>query len=241
VSFALHAACYAAVMNAEVIEGKTLAHIVVKPDEFTPDGSFPLVIFLHGFGASMYDLASVAGALNPTGYVYAFPNGPYEVDLGLYGTGHSWSADRPGVLPVANDNTTIDEKLDVCLAEVLEATGATQGNVVLGGFSQGAGVTLRYGLLRPESFAGLVVLSGFFRDAETVRPSLPAERTQPIFMAHGVQDPMVAIDSAHQTRDFLLETGYAPEYHEYDMPHTITEEEISDLSSWLHKTLPPRS
>ncbi|HEU0072922.1 MAG TPA: alpha/beta fold hydrolase [Dehalococcoidia bacterium] len=228
-------------MNAEVVEGRTLAYVLVKPDGFTPDGSFPLIILLHGFGASMYDLASVAGALNPTGYVYAFPNGPYEVDLGMYGSGYSWSADRPGVVPIENDNMTIDEKLDVCFAEILEATGAAPGNIVLGGFSQGAGVTLRYGLLRPGSFAGLVVLSGFFRDAGTVRELLPVERTQPIFMVHGRQDPMIALESARETRAFLEDNGYSPEYHEYDMPHTISEEVLKDLAPWLTKTLPPRA
>lgn len=227
-------------MNAEVIEGKTLAYVLVKPDGFTPDGSFPLVVLLHGFGASMYDLASVAGALNPTGYVYAFPNGPYEVDLGMYGSGYSWSADRPGVTPIADDNTTIDEKLDICFAELAEVTGVVPGNTILGGFSQGAGVTLRYGLLRPESFAGLVVLSGFFRDADAIRELLPAERSQPIFMVHGRQDPMIAIDSARETKAFLEDNGYAPQYHEYDMPHTISEDVIKDLAPWLATTLPPK-
>ncbi len=228
-------------MDTEVIGGKTLAYVVVKPDGFTPDGSFPLVMLLHGFGASMHDLASIAGAINPNGYVYAFPNGPYEVDLGSFGNGYSWSADRPGVVPVENDNTTIDEKLDVCLAEIAELVGTKAGNAVLGGFSQGAGVTLRYGLLRPESFAGLVVLSGFFRDAESVRESLPAERTQPIFMVHGRQDTMIALESALQTKAFLEEQGYVPEYHEYDMPHTITGEVLRDLTPWLSATLPPKA
>ena len=228
-------------MDAEVIEGKSLAYVIVKPDGFAPDGSFPLVTILHGFGAGMYDLASIAGALDPTGYVYAFPNAPYEVDLGLYGTGYSWSADRPGVVPIANDNTTIDEKLDVCFTELLDVTGASPGNVVLAGFSQGAGVTLRYGLLRPESFAGLAVLSGFFRDADTIRDQLPAGRTQPIFMVHGRQDPMIPLESALKTKAFLEDAGYAPEYHEYDMPHTVSEEVLRDLAPWLHKTLSPKS
>jgi phospholipase/carboxylesterase len=197
-------------MNAEVSEGGSLPYVLVKPDGFTPDGSYPLVIVLHGFGAGMYDLASIAGALDPTGYVYAFPNAPYEVDLGIYGTGHSWSADRPGVIPIANDNTTIDEKLDACFAEVIEATGAAPGNIVLAGFSQGAGVTLRYGLLRPDVFAGLAVLSGFFRDADAIRDQLPASRTQPIFMVHGRQDPMISLESALQTKSFLETAGYSP-------------------------------
>ncbi len=228
-------------MDTEVIEGKTLAYVLAKPDDFVADGSFPLVVLLHGFGGSMYDLTSVAGAINSTGYVYGFPNGPYEVDLGSYGTGYSWSADRPGVVPVADDNTTIDEKLDVCFAELTAATGAVPSNAVLGGFSQGAGVTLRYGLLRPESFAGLVVLSGSFRDADTVRESLPAQRTQPIFMVHGRQDAMIPLESALETKAFLEAEGYALQYHEYDMPHTITEDVLKDLAPWLQTTLSPRA
>jgi phospholipase/carboxylesterase len=230
-----------ALMDADVVEGKTLPYILVKPEGFSPDGSFPLVIILHGFGASMYDLASVSAALDDKGYVYAFPNAPYEVDLGLYGTGYSWSADRPGVVPAANDNTTIDEKLDACFAEIFAASGASSGNAVLAGFSQGAGVTLRYGLLHPGTFAGLAVLSGFFRDADTVRDQLPAERSQPIFMVHGRQDPMIPLESALKTKAFLEEMGYNPEYHEYDMPHTVSEEVLRDLAPWLHKTLPPRA
>ena len=226
-------------MDAEVAEGTSLPYVLVKPDGFKPDGSFPLVIILHGFGASMYDLSSIAPAIDASGYVYSFPNAPYEVDLGLYGTGYSWSADRPGVVPITNDNTTIDEKLEACFAELIEVTGTASGNIVLGGFSQGAGVTLRYGLLRPEMFAGLAVLSGFFRDAETIRDSLPALRTQPIFMVHGRQDQMIALESALQTKAFLEDAGYTPEYYEYDMPHTVSEEVLRDLAPWLHKTLPP--
>jgi phospholipase/carboxylesterase len=229
-------------MQSEVIEGTSLTYVLLKPDEFTPDGSYPLVVMLHGFGASMHDLASLAGVLDPNGYVYAFPNGPYEVDLGLYGHGFSWSADRPGVIPLAGgDNTSIDERLETCLAELAEATGVQPGNTVLGGFSQGAGVTLRYGLPRPESFAGLIVLSGFFRDADEVAKRLPAERTQPIFMVHGRMDQMIPLESAHQTKAFLEDHGYPLEYHEYEMPHTITQDVIKDLTPWLKATLPPKS
>lgn len=227
-------------MKAQVVEGGPLQYVLVRPEGFEPDGSWPLLIILHGFGASMYDLASIAGALDPSGYVYAFPNAPFEVDLGG-GIGYSWSADRPGVIPTSNDGASVDEKLDSCIAELLEATSVAPGRAILGGFSQGAGVTLRFGLPRPDVFAGLVALSGFFRDADALRDQLPAQRAQPIFMAHGRQDPIVPIEHAYQTKSFLENAGYAPEYHEYDMPHTVSEEVLQDLVPWLHKTLPPKS
>jgi phospholipase/carboxylesterase len=227
-------------MNAEEIEGTNLHYILVKPDGFTPDGSYPLLVFLHGFGASMYDLASLAPALDPSGYVYAFPNAPYTVNLGFGGTGYSWSADRPGVQPTT-ESRDVETLLDATLSEVTAATGARIGNVGLGGFSQGAGLTLRHGLLRPEAFSALTVLSGFFRDAETVRPKLPAQRSQPVFLVHGRQDQMIPLAQAHETRRFLEEAGYPVDYHEYDMPHTITDAVLSDLRPWLHTHLPPKT
>jgi phospholipase/carboxylesterase len=227
-------------MNAEEHTGSALNYILVKPDGFTPDGSYPLLVFLHGFGASMYDLASMAPAIDATGYVYAFPNAPHTVNLGFGSTGYSWSAERQGV-QASSDTRDVDTLLDETLAELLAATGATRGNIGLGGFSQGAGLTLRHGLLRPDTFAALTVLSGFFRDADTVRPLLPEKRTQPVFLVHGTQDQMIPLAQAHETKQFLEEAGYPVQYHEYAMPHTITDAVLADLRPWLKGHLPPKS
>jgi len=224
-------------MKAEVIEGGALDYVLVMPDGFTPGGAWPLVLMLHGFGANMYDLANLAPAIDPDGYVYAFPNAPYRL-MGMGGA--SWSGDRPGAVEPDGPQLTVEERLEAVTSEVIERTGTTTGNAVLGGFSQGAGLTLRHGLLRPETFRGLIVLSGFFRDADAVRPNLPADRTQPIFLVHGRQDPVVDIEHGRENKRFLEENGYAPEYHEYDMPHAVSPEVIANLQPWLHRVLPPK-
>jgi phospholipase/carboxylesterase len=227
-------------MKAEVIESSSLQYVLVRPDGFSADGSWPLVVMLHGFGANMYDLANLSPAIDDSGYVYAFPNAPYALE-GMGGSGFSWMLGRPGVVEPAVPGASVDEMLEAFTAEVKEATGARDGNIVLGGFSQGAGLTLSHGLLRPETFRGLMVLSGFFRSAEEVRPKLPVKRKQPIFLVHGRQDPLIAIEQAHETKAFLEAEGYAVEYHEYDMPHSVTPDVVRDLQPWLHATLPPRA
>jgi phospholipase/carboxylesterase len=224
-------------MNAEVFEGGALDYVLMKPQGFEPDGSWPLVTLLHGFGAHMYDLASLAPAIDDAGYVYAFPNAPYSL-MGMMG--FSWSGERQGAVEPPGPPLSVEQRLEATTAELLERTGVRAGSVVLGGFSQGAGLTLTHGLVRPETFAGLIVLSGFFRDAEALRPKLPAERTQPIFVAHGRQDPIVAVEQGRENRAFLESAGYAPEYHEYDMPHSVTPEVVRDLVPWLHRVLPPK-
>jgi len=227
-------------MNAKVIDSKPLQYVLVTPDAFVADGSFPLVVMMHGFGANMYDLANLSPNIDPEGYVFAFPNAPYPLQ-GTGGQGFSWMLGRPGVVEPAGPGASVDEMLEGFLSEVMESTGTKAGNVVLGGFSQGAGLTLSHGLLRPGAFKALMVLSGFFRTAEDVRPKLPVERTQPIFLVHGRQDMVIPLEQAHETKRFLEETGYPVEYHEYDMPHSITGDVIADLVPWLHKHAPPKS
>ncbi len=227
-------------MNGQAYEGRALPYVLVAPDDFEPITGVPLVILLHGFGANMYDLASLAEMIDETGYVYAFPNAPYPMTTGN-GYSFSWATGRDGVVQPPAGTPTPDEMLAAFIAEVMEQTGTPAGDVVLGGFSQGGGVTLRYGLPRPEAFRGLVVMSGAFRDADTLRDQLPAERTQPIFISHGRQDPQITLDRAHETLAFLTEAGYDPAYHEYDMGHQIPPAVIEDLIPWLHAVAPPKT
>jgi phospholipase/carboxylesterase len=227
-------------MKAETVEGKALSYILVRPDGFQADGSHSLVVLLHGFGASMHDLANLAPVIDASAYVYAFPNAPYRVDLGPGAVGYSWLLGRPGVEAPRLPGPSIDDLLGPLIDELRQMIGPRDGAIVLGGFSQGGGLCLRYGLPRPDVFAGIAVLSGFFRDADEIKAGLPPDRHQAIFVVHGRQDPIVNVELGRQTRAFLEDAGYQPDYHEYDMAHQITPEVITDLRVWLHKTLPPK-
>jgi predicted esterase len=47
------------------------------------------------------------------------------------------------------------------------------------------------------------------------------------------------METAVAARRFLVDAGYSPEYHEYDMGHEISGEVLSDLVLWLNQVLPP--
>jgi phospholipase/carboxylesterase len=228
-------------MKAEAYEGKALAYVLVTPDNFEPGAGWPMVVLLHGFGTSMYDLAGLASAIDANGYVYALPNGPYPLDFGNGPVGYSWMTGRQGVADPPADAPSLDELLDGFMEEVLAQTGAERGKCVLGGFSQGGGLTLRYGLPRPETFTGLAVLSGLFRDPEAMRQQLPLERSQRVFIAHGSRDDRIPVDAGRGAKAFLDEAGYDAVYHEYDMGHEITAAVLRDLVPWLHETLVPKT
>ena len=226
-------------MQAEHVTGTSLNYVRVRPTGYQPGESYPVLVLLHGFGASMYDLANVAPAIDPQGYIYFFPNAPYEVRFGSGQVGYSWRTDRPGVAPSDEGAPRMEQQLEAFFAEISQREGIEPGRVVLGGFSQGGGLALTFGLPRPQTFPCLVCLSGLLRPGEIL--NLPAESSQRIFIAHGTSDPMIDVQVARMARQFLEENGYNPEYHEYPMPHSITPEELDDLRPWLHATLPPKA
>jgi phospholipase/carboxylesterase len=215
-------------------QGESLTYLTVHPSNYRPEESYPLIILLHGFGADMYDLASLAPAIDHTGYVYVCPNAPVAFQIGPGMVGYGWGA--PGA---TEDQRSIDDMLRTLFSEVIEQYKVSPGRVILGGFSQGAGMTYRCGLDRPDLFAGLIALSGGPRDLDQLRAHLPSQRTQAIFVAHGTDDPMVPIERARNAVAFLKEEGYTPVYNEYRMGHEIPPEVLTDLVPWIHAVLTP--
>jgi phospholipase/carboxylesterase len=120
-----------------------------------------------------------------------------------------------------------------------EKTRGTPANrIVLAGFSQGCAMTLQTGLRYPEKLAGLLCLSGYLPLHTTIAAERnAANQATPIFMAHGRGDPIVQIQRAEQSRDILQSLGYAVEWHEYMMPHSVCAEEIDDIGAWLKRVL----
>jgi phospholipase/carboxylesterase len=131
--------------------------------------------------------------------------------------------------------------LDGVVHDVFAYYHVAPGQALLLGFSQGGAMTYRYGMVRPEMFAGLAILSGALRNPEALLPHLPEQRHQRIFIAHGIHDAVVPVDLSQNAVDFLQAQGYQPLYHEYPMGHEITQEVLNDLTPWIHATLPPKS
>jgi phospholipase/carboxylesterase len=228
-------------MKGEQHEGRSLNFITVTPDDYNPAVSYPLVIMLHGFGAHMGDLASLAPAIEDKGYVYACPNAPIPFDFGGGHVGYGWMPRQNVATPeeVEAARASSEALLTDFFDEVFEKLNTTTGKAVLLGFSQGGSMTYRCGLGRPDTFAGLVALSAAVFDPSILKPRLPESRSQPIFVAHGTGDRQIAVDAARTTRAFLEEEGYQPEYREYNMGHEIPFEVLRDLIPWITGVLPP--
>lgn len=224
-------------LKVHEVEGESLRYLAVEPAGYDPETSYPLIILLHGYGAKMGDLADLCPAIGANGYVYAFPNAPIPLEIGL--DGYAWLV--PPDLNGDQMAPATAEKLMSFVDEVVERYNVKPAKAILGGFSQGGMMSYYLGLPKPDVFSGVAAMSARIPDRDHLRSRLPESRTQPVFISHGTADQILDVSAAHLTRRFLEEEGFEPEYHEYDMAHEISQDVIGDLAAWVRKVLPPAS
>jgi phospholipase/carboxylesterase len=209
--------------------------------ETGPDPQY-CVIWMHGLGADGYDFAPIVPELGLPKFPairFLFPHAPMRpvtINNGfvmrawydILGTDLARKEDERGV--------RASQALVEALMAREKARGIPASNIVLAGFSQGGAIALQTGLRQTDRIAGIMALSTYLPIAETVAAErAAANHDVPIFMAHGVQDPMIVLPHARRSRDKLNELGYAVEWHEYMMPHSVCPEEIRDIGNWLRK------
>lgn len=121
-----------------------------------------------------------------------------------------------------------------------KARGLSADKIFLAGFSQGCAMALETALTYPEKLAGVIGLSGYIPMLSTFKERYnAANKTVPVFYAHGTQDDVVPISRAEAALKLMQELGQDIEWHEYHMPHTLCMPEIIDISNWLRKILAP--
>lgn len=201
------------------------------------------VIVLHGLGADGRDFVPVCraldlGAVGPVRFVLPTAperpvtrNGGYIMrawfDLFEPGSGRE---DEAGL----RDSMGIVESL----VERERVRGVRSDRIVLMGFSQGCGLALATGLRHGQRLAALIGLSGYLPLARSLTAERsPANRDVPVWLAHGEQDTVVAIERGRNARDALFSLGYMPAWQTYSMGHEVCGGEIGDISRFLRKIL----
>jgi len=198
------------------------------------------VIWLHGLGADANDFVPLVPELLRKDWPairFVFPNAPVRaVTINNGVRMRAWydildfdlanRADEAGVLEsVAQIDALIERE---------STRGIPASRVILAGFSQGGAVTLAAGLRRSVPLAGLVALSTYLPAARNAAAALVEGATrQPVFMAHGTQDPVVPLGAGEQSAAWLRQAGFDVAWHQYPMPHSVCAEEIVALGDWL--------
>lgn len=198
------------------------------------------VIWLHGLGADGHDFEGIVPQLQlkENAHIhFIFPNAPVQsVTINGGMKMRAWydilemslerKVDIPGIYESA---ALIDEIIQQECAK-----GVPSRHILLAGFSQGGVIALHAGLRYPQRLAGIIALSTYLPTIEQLKTERSiASHDIPIFMAHGIIDSMVAIESGKSAFNALNAMNYHIEWHDYLMEHAVCGEEIEHISAFI--------
>ena len=130
-----------------------------------------------------------------------------------------------------------EQQLQALVRREIES-GIPAERILLAGFSQGGAIALHTGLRFAQPLAGILALSTYLPVADSLAiEAAAANRSVPVWMAHGTQDPVVPLLLAMESRDILQQQGYDVSWHTYPMPHAVCPEEVRDIRDWLLQRL----
>ena len=200
------------------------------------------VIWLHGLGADGHDFEPIVPELHlpdELGVRFIFPHAP-QIPVTING-GY--------VMPAWYDilEMSIDRKVDApqlrASADAVDAfiereleRGIDSRRIIVAGFSQGGAVAYECALRHAQPLGGLLALSTYFATRESIQHSRENAKT-PIFIGHGIYDPVVPEALGRQAAQALEGLGYPVEYKTYSMEHSVHPAEIQDISRWLQVRL----
>ena len=209
------------------------------------------MVLCHGFGAPGDDLVGLADAIDaPPGTVMVFPEALHSlqdlVQQPFYADARAWwLIDFARLERAISRGELRDLSGDVPegLAEARAALGAMldelakeepSRRLVLGGFSQGAMLSLDLALREPaREVAGLVLLSGTMIAEAEWSPLMAARSGTPLFQSHGDSDPKLPFAIAGRLRDALRKSGLEVTFEPFAGPHTIPPRALQRLGEWL--------
>ena len=116
--------------------------------------------------------------------------------------------------------------------------GRTDARTVLGGFSQGAMLTVDVALHAPGKLAGLALMSGTLIAESIWRPRAAALAGTTIFQSHGTKDALLAFSGAERLRDFLLAAGAEVGFMPFPGGHELPPPVLAGLGDLLARALP---
>jgi phospholipase/carboxylesterase len=227
-------------MQAVLEQWGALEVVLVPPADQRPPQW--MAVFCHGYGAPGTDLVGLADflqrewAARGESVLFAFPAAPIRLDpLGLPGGRAWWEINMNQLLQLAaadsfealadSEPPGIDQAAQL-LAEQLEANlqrlELSPQQLILGGFSQGAMLTVDVALRRMSAPpAGLAIYSGALICRPAWRAAAASLQGSRLLQSHGRQDPILPISTGRALHQLLVDGGNDFPLLEFEGPHTI--------------------
>ena len=191
-----------------------------------------IIFWFHGYGSNNWSFEPVMKMLNlnmENDVCIIMPNAPYVDNK------RSWYP-----LPTSNSAGTIKEDHDGLrksknsINQFIESFKLREEQkIIVGGFSQGAALSLSMLFETDHIFNGCIALSGYMPSAEYHKNFKIAKSD--IFIAHGYSDQAISFKDYEKTIDFLSSKTTRITTYTDDFGHTVTKEVNNKILEWLKK------
>lgn len=188
-----------------------------------------LMIILHGRGDSSEGFVGFPPFLNIDEMNYILFDAPFE-----YFTGFSWYQLPPEQLPgIEYSSQVLKRDLDTLFENDFNANES-----FLFGFSQGSLLTFEFGARYEKVLAGYIAVSGYIYDA----PKLLEDMNQDVqkgkwLCTHGTYDAVLPYETSKEQVELLQDGGFDIEFITYQKEHTIIQEELQMIASWVKELI----
>jgi phospholipase/carboxylesterase len=202
--------------------------------EVNPEQGIPLgcLVFIHGLGGNGKDLIPLVAQIKLPQTKFIFPSGPFPADD--INEGRAWYQ-----LPRENGKgIDLSRKKLIELLQTIESSGIPSNQILIGGFSQGAVMSLEAGLRYPKKLCGIIAVSGYLHAPETLSPEKTlSNKGLPVLICHGVEDDVLPVEGSREAARVLEKEGYQVAYHEYPIGHQIIPDELRTIRQFILTSL----
>lgn len=178
------------------------------------------MILIHGRGTSAHDILTLAGEFGRDDFAYLAPQA----------AGYTWYP-QSFLAPIEANEPGISSGIEVIVGIIrhIEAAGIAADKIFIGGFSQGACLTLETVARHARRYGGVFAFSGGLIGPEgTPRDYAGTLEGTPVFLGCSDSDPHIPQARVEHSGDVMEQLGGAVTTRIYpQMGHTVNQDEIA--------------
>jgi phospholipase/carboxylesterase len=216
--------CFFALQSAHAQDVKMLLYKIHQPSKASKHP--PVLFLLHGYGADENDLLSLHQQL-PSNLLIVSIRAPYAE-----GEGFKWW----DIGKASNDDnlSKATTAVEHVIKYVQQQLHLDSTHIFVGGFSQGAMLSLHLALTHPQLYKGIIAFSGkLLPETRSITTSDNQYSKLNILICHGNDDNVIPIAEAEAATTFLSKMKIRYTYNRYKMAHSIIDSEMQDVSEWM--------
>jgi phospholipase/carboxylesterase len=206
--------------------------------DLVPNVVDSIFVLMHGYGSSPDDLIPIGMSLRTllptTAFIFPFAPEPCETADRIGGIGYQWfSLKSLSLFHIQKEIKGAYMTLSNFIDSQLERFHLTNENLMIGGFSQGAMMTLYTGPRRMQQPKCLLAFSGMMPDTmDTIKDEIHSRPN--ICLIHGTADSVVPYQSMEEAENLLKNLDIPYETYTVEgMGHEINNEALEYAKEFI--------